>query len=102
MAYTLTVGLHQDVANTQPCTFALKSQITHQGQKNDKFSMVAVYRHRGPDVVCAAGDVAAHLCVEACTQFVNNEFAFAWGSTGYVRYADVRPTVKLTNDLVIA
>ena len=85
----------------QPSICVCLFQKIHRGQKNDEFFMVAVHRHCGSDVACAAGDVAARLCVGACTLGVNNQLALARRSTGYVRHADVGPAVELADDLIV-
>jgi hypothetical protein len=86
----------------RPSICAYLFQKIHRGQKNDEFFMVAVHRHCGRDVACAAGIVAARLCVGPCTLGVNNQLAFARRSTGHAGHADVRPTVKLADYLVVA
>ena len=85
----------------QPSICVCLFQKIHRGQKNDEFFMVAVYRHCGRDVACAAGIVATRLCVGPCTLGVNNQFAFARRNTSYVWHADVGPAVELTDDLIV-
>ena len=63
---------------------------------------MVIHRHRRRHILGAAGDVAAHLCVGACAQFVNHQLALAWDSASYVGYADVCPAVKLADHLIIA
>ena len=61
---------------------------------------MAVHRHRGPNVARAAGVLAAHLHVRACTGLVDDQLAFARRSTGHVGYADVRPEIHFTYHLI--